>query len=165
MDVDWVVRGAMLLGLAVLVVLLVRDRRRNRARDEVRTQQWRTAFRAANHGMDPPSWAGPPSALPSFSAPGSPAAGSPPVALLPASAPAPLIALAPPQVPTNTCAVLALVFGVLGGLISIPLGHVALSQIKRRGEGGRGAAVTGLVLGYLWLAGWLTLVGFAIAST
>jgi len=146
MDVDWVVRGAMLLGLAVLVVLLVRDRRRNRARDEVRTQQWRAEFRAVNHGMDPPPWFMPPSALPSMTS----------------RSWAPTVV---EQRPTNTFAVLALVFGVLGGLISIPFGHVALSQIKRTGQGGWAAAVTGLVLGYLWLAGWLTLAGFAIAAT
>lgn len=60
---------------------------------------------------------------------------------------------APVPVPTNALAILALVFGILGGIAAIPLGHVALSQIKRTGESGRGLAIAGLVLGYLWLAG------------
>lgn len=53
---------------------------------------------------------------------------------------------------TNTLAILALVFGLVGGIAAIPLGHVALSQIKRTREGGRGMALTGLVLGYIWVA-------------
>ncbi|UVJ38047.1 DUF4190 domain-containing protein [Arthrobacter sp. CJ23] len=52
----------------------------------------------------------------------------------------------------NIMAVLALVFGVLGGIVAIPFGHIGLSQIKRSGERGRSLAVAGLVLGYTWLA-------------
>jgi hypothetical protein len=37
------------------------------------------------------------------------------------------------------------------GLVAIPLGHVALSQIRRTVESGRGMAITGLILGYLAL--------------
>lgn len=55
-------------------------------------------------------------------------------------------------VQTNTLAILALIFGILGGIIAIPLGHVALHQIKQTGAPGRGLAIAGLVLGYLWLA-------------
>lgn len=50
---------------------------------------------------------------------------------------------------TNTFAVLALVFGVLGGYLAIIFGHAALSQIKRTGERGSGLAIAGLILGYL----------------
>jgi hypothetical protein len=53
---------------------------------------------------------------------------------------------------TNTLAILALVFGVLGGYLAIIFGHIALSQIKRTGERGGGMATAGLILGYLWLA-------------
>ena len=53
---------------------------------------------------------------------------------------------------TNVLAVLALVFGIVLGLVAIPLGHVALSQIRRTGESGRGMAIAGLILGYLALA-------------
>jgi len=53
---------------------------------------------------------------------------------------------------TNTLAILALVFGILGGYLAIIFGHLALGQIKRSGEQGRGLAITGLILGYFWVA-------------
>jgi hypothetical protein len=52
---------------------------------------------------------------------------------------------------TNTLATLALVFGLVCGLAAIPLGHIALVQIRRTGESGRGMAIAGLVLGYAWI--------------
>ncbi|BDH59078.1 hypothetical protein MTP03_40170 [Tsukamurella sp. PLM1] len=60
---------------------------------------------------------------------------------------------------TNTMAVLALVFGVMGGFLGIVFGHIALSQIKRTGEQGRGMALAGLILGYIGLA--VTIVAVA----
>jgi Domain of unknown function (DUF4190) len=52
---------------------------------------------------------------------------------------------------TNTLAVVSLVLGLLSfTLLAIIFGHVALSQIKRTGERGRGMAVAGAVLGYAW---------------
>lgn len=67
----------------------------------------------------------------------------------------------PPTYPPNPCpavarrainplAVASLVLG-LCGLAALPvvLGHVALRQIRSRGEDGTGLAITGLVLGYL----------------
>ena len=66
---------------------------------------------------------------------------------------------------TNVFAVLALVFGILGGLLGIVFGHIALSQIRRTGEGGRGIAIAGLVLGYIYLAFWLLMVvGYGLFS-
>lgn len=53
---------------------------------------------------------------------------------------------------TNTMAIMALCFGVMGGILGIVFGHIALSQIKRTGEQGRGMAIAGLVLGYISLA-------------
>ncbi len=54
---------------------------------------------------------------------------------------------------TNTLAILALVFAFVGGgLLPIILGHVALGQIERSGEQGRGLALAGVVLGYVGLA-------------
>ncbi|MFK4789177.1 DUF4190 domain-containing protein [Microbacterium sp. ZW T5_56] len=54
--------------------------------------------------------------------------------------------------PTNTLAVVAFVLSLLGfSLIPVILGHLALGQIRRRGEGGAAFAVIGLVLGYLEL--------------
>lgn len=52
---------------------------------------------------------------------------------------------------TNTLAVVSLVLSFLMALPAIILGHVALSQIRRTGDGGRGLAVAGLVIGYIWL--------------
>jgi hypothetical protein len=79
----------------------------------------------------------------------------PAVAVLDSYPAAPLAATAsvvpgPPR--TNTMAILALIFGIGGGLLAIVFGHVALSQISRSGEGGRGLAIAGLVLGYLTAA-------------
>ena len=85
------------------------------------------------------------------------AAQSTPVTLVPAQA----------QVAaerTNTLAILALVFGILGGYLAIIFGHLALSQIKRSGEQGRGLAITGLILGYFWVAVTLVIVIIAIAQ-
>lgn len=53
---------------------------------------------------------------------------------------------------TNTLALVSLIFGILGGsLVSIILGHIAMSQIRRTREAGQGMAIAGLVLGYFWL--------------
>lgn len=65
--------------------------------------------------------------------------------------------------PTSGAAVASLVLGivgVLGGwcmlglpcLIAVILGHVAMSETKPGGKSGRGMAVAGLVLGYLFVA-------------
>lgn len=50
---------------------------------------------------------------------------------------------------TNVFAVPALVFGILGSVLGIVFGHLSLSQIKRTGEGGRGLALAGLIVGYV----------------
>lgn len=59
---------------------------------------------------------------------------------------------------TNMFAVLALVFGIIGGLLGVVFGHIALSQIKRTGEGGHGLAVAGLALGYIYVVFWFLLI-------
>jgi hypothetical protein len=46
-------------------------------------------------------------------------------------------------------AILALVFGIGGGWLGILFGHMALSQIRRTGEQGRGLALAGLICGYI----------------
>ena len=86
------------------------------------------------------------------------------------SAPAPTAAAAtvyPPVRRTSTLAVLTLVFGILGfGVVPIITGHIALSQLKRSGEEGRGLALAGLILGYVTIAGWVfaALAWFGIAG-
>ncbi len=70
----------------------------------------------------------------------------------------------PPSEPrTNTLALLSFIFCLLGGLLGIVFGHIALSQIKRTGESGRGLAIAGLVLGYGWIAAILSF--FVVAYT
>jgi hypothetical protein len=55
----------------------------------------------------------------------------------------------PPRGDYNTLAVLSPIFGVLVPPAGVALGHLALPQINRSGERGRGAAIAGLVIGYL----------------
>ncbi len=81
--------------------------------------------------------------------------------LEPSELPAPTVA----QTGTaNVLAILTLVFGLLGGVIAIPLGHVAHHQIKRTGESGRGLATAGLILGYVWLAAMIAVVVWFLTS-
>lgn len=74
------------------------------------------------------------------------------------------------QQKTNGLAIAALVTGIVGlSIFGIVFGHVALSQIKTRNEGGKGLAITGLVLGYVGSAGYLfwflVLMGAAASSS
>lgn len=77
--------------------------------------------------------------------------------------------------PTNGMAIASMVLGIfwagwIGSILAVVFGHVALKQIERTDQGGRGMAVAGLVLGYLGL-GILALImvliaiGTAIAGT
>jgi len=52
---------------------------------------------------------------------------------------------------TNVLAIISLVSSFFISIVGIVLGHIALSQIKRTGEGGRGLAIAGLVIGYIGL--------------
>lgn len=63
---------------------------------------------------------------------------------------------------TNTLAIVTLIVSLVFSVAAIPLGHVALDQIKRTGEQGRGLALAGLIIGYVSLAG-LILVGVVLA--
>lgn len=55
---------------------------------------------------------------------------------------------AAPQAPTNVLAVVAFVLSLLGfNIIAIILGAVALSQVKRSGERGRGFAIAAIIIG------------------
>jgi hypothetical protein len=81
----------------------------------------------------------------------------------------------PPQPPsTNGLAIASLVCGLgqfmlwgVASLAAIITGHIALSQIKRTQQGGRGMAITGIVLGYLGLAGGVLLFAlfFVLAAS
>jgi Domain of unknown function (DUF4190) len=67
-----------------------------------------------------------------------------------------------PIPPTNTMAVLSLVFAFLFWPLSLVFGHIARKQIRESGERGRGLATAGLAISYtglgifaliLWLVG------------
>lgn len=57
----------------------------------------------------------------------------------------------------NTLAVVSLATALssIGAVAAVITGHISLAQIKRSNEAGRGLAITGLVLGYLTIAGWI----------
>ncbi|WP_234800198.1 DUF4190 domain-containing protein [Mycolicibacterium diernhoferi] len=77
----------------------------------------------------------------------------------------------PPGVGTNAMSIAALVCSLVLAPLGIVFGHIALSQIKRSGEDGRGLAIAGLVIGYiftavalLWIIVTVVFIG-AVAST
>ena len=55
----------------------------------------------------------------------------------------------------NVLAIVSLVTAFFVSLAAIITGHIALNQIKRTGEQGRGLAIAGLVLGYVGFIGGL----------
>jgi hypothetical protein len=68
----------------------------------------------------------------------------------------------PPAPGTNWWAVISLIFGLIGGvLISVVCGIVGLNR-ARKGQGGRGMAIAGLVLSGLWVLGIVALVVFLV---
>lgn len=64
---------------------------------------------------------------------------------------------AAPQGRTNTLAIVALILGIVVPIGGIICGHIALSQIKRTGEQGRGLALAGTIIGYV-----LTVLGILL---
>ncbi|RZU49446.1 putative regulator of septum formation [Krasilnikovia cinnamomea] len=74
----------------------------------------------------------------------------------------------PPPAGTNGFAIASLVFGVIGGvLFSTIFGIIALSQIRRRGQSGRGLAIGGLVASGCWVLviGALVTIGIVFGDT
>ena len=70
----------------------------------------------------------------------------------------------PMMAPTNTMAILALVFAFVFPPAGIVLGHLARKQIRQTGEQGQGLATAGLWVGYLHVAFWLLIcVFYAVA--
>ena len=58
----------------------------------------------------------------------------------------------PPPGGTNGFAIASLIFGILGGILfAVIFGIVALTQIRRRNQTGKGMAVAGLVLSGVWV--------------
>jgi hypothetical protein len=116
---------------------LAAGREQNAHAERVRQiRDWENAYRDAHGGAEPPAGFMPPIASTSALAAGT----------------------------ANTFAILALVFGFLGGLIAIPFGFVALSQIRKTGQSGRGLAIAGIILAFVWIAAWGILTAVALSS-
>jgi VIT1/CCC1 family predicted Fe2+/Mn2+ transporter len=57
---------------------------------------------------------------------------------------------------TNVLAIVSLVASIITlSIVGIITGHIALSQIKKRGEGGKTLALVGVILGYVGSLGWI----------
>jgi len=70
---------------------------------------------------------------------------------------------------TNVFAILSLIFGVVffipfGPILAIVLGFIALSQISKSKEQGRGMAIAGIVLGFFWILMLLLIILFIIIA-
>ncbi|WP_167138332.1 DUF4190 domain-containing protein [Diaminobutyricimonas sp. TR449] len=83
---------------------------------------------------------------------------------MPPAAPPPPYQPAPVGQKYNVLAIISLVTSIVGiSLAGIICGHIALSQIKRTGESGRGMAIAGLIVGYIGLVvGIITAIAFAV---
>lgn len=76
----------------------------------------------------------------------------------------------PAQQPTgtNTLAIIALISSFFISLAGVICGHIALGQIKKSGEQGRGLALAGVIIGYIGLALgilWIVFVFFIIGTS
>lgn len=66
----------------------------------------------------------------------------------------------------NALAVLSLITALFGlTVVAIPLGHVALSQIHRLRQKGRGLAIAGLIIGYVVFTFWSVSLIAGLASS
>ncbi|MBG6055592.1 peptidyl-prolyl cis-trans isomerase B (cyclophilin B) [Salinibacterium sp. CAN_S4] len=63
---------------------------------------------------------------------------------------------------TNVLAIIALIGGFVIPLAGIIVGFIALNQIKTSGEGGRGLAIGGIVVGFVVGALTILLVAFSV---
>lgn len=70
--------------------------------------------------------------------------------------------LQPTTTATNGFAIAALIASIvscgIGSVLGVIFGHIALNQMKRTGEGGRGLAIGGLVVGYLGILAMIVLI-------
>lgn len=102
---------------------------------------------------------------PAYTAPAAPqhqAAPAPGYTQAPGYTAAPGYAQAPAAAPTNTMAIVSMISSIIGWfafgslcIVGVILGHISLKQIKTSGEGGRGMALTGVIMGYIGIAGWV----------
>lgn len=59
---------------------------------------------------------------------------------------------------TNTFSLVAIVLVFFQPVAGIVFGHLALGQIKRNGDTGRGLALTSVIVGYAMVAMWIMIV-------
>jgi peptidyl-prolyl cis-trans isomerase B (cyclophilin B) len=64
---------------------------------------------------------------------------------------------------TNTMAIVALVTAFFFAPLGIVFGHIALSQIQRSDEDGRGLAIAGLVVGYVFTGLYILMIVLWVA--
>jgi hypothetical protein len=69
----------------------------------------------------------------------------------------------PLAIVSMVCGMVALVLGPLA-ILAIVFGHIARGQVRRTGEGGRGMATAGLILGYMVLVVGTALFAAFLAS-
>jgi peptidyl-prolyl cis-trans isomerase B (cyclophilin B) len=67
-----------------------------------------------------------------------------------------------PEGRTNTLAIIALIAGIVVPIVGIVIGHIALGQIKKTGENGRGLALAGTVIGYVLTVLYILIFLFSI---
>ncbi|QTX05363.1 DUF4190 domain-containing protein [Agromyces archimandritae] len=69
---------------------------------------------------------------------------------------------APPARTTNAWAVASIILVWFGAIFGLIAGYIALSQIKRTGEGGRGLALAAVIIGWIVVAAIVLWVIFAV---
>ncbi|SDY44296.1 DUF4190 domain-containing protein [Herbiconiux ginsengi] len=78
--------------------------------------------------------------------------------------PTPAYTPAPVAQKTNVLAIVSLVISILGfNIIAVILGAIALSQIKKTGESGRGLALAGIIIGAVSLVIGIIIIIVSIA--
>jgi uncharacterized Tic20 family protein len=70
---------------------------------------------------------------------------------------------APAAAKTNTLAIVALILGIVVPIGGIICGPIALGQIKRTGENGRGLAIAGIIIGAVIIAIYVILIVVSVA--
>ncbi|WP_156366247.1 peptidylprolyl isomerase [Agreia sp. Leaf335] len=65
---------------------------------------------------------------------------------------------------TNPLAIVSLISAFVLSLVAVITGHLALRQIKRTGEGGRGLAIAGVTIGYAGLVAGIVVIAVLITG-
>lgn len=79
--------------------------------------------------------------------------------------PTPYTGSSDPVQKTNVLAIVALILGIVVPIGGVICGPIALGQIKRTGENGRGLALAGLIIGIVLTLGYLLLVGGLVLAS